>query len=284
MEGKRRYLYIGLFALLLMLVLVPAQSVEAKSNINPTKKTLKADKTYTSYDITGDNEADKIRINTYQIDDEWMCGGNVEINGKTCYTLDPADYFLWIDVKLYTLKNGKNFLYIITTEYNDYATSAVLLQYKSGKLKTVVDFYKTVYKFGTPTYDCKVKKVSGNTMTLQFAINSYTTSGTKFQMKYKYKNGTLKRTSNKTSTFSLNFKRGKNTFTTNKKLTVYSSPTSKKTKTLAKGTKIKITQIYQKGSQMYMKYKTTKTKKTGWIKCYKKSHSKDIFKKLYWAG
>ncbi len=278
MKEKKQYLIIAFFALLLMLCLVPSQSVDAA---NPTKKTLKLDKTYKSYDITGDQKADTIKIKTKQ--DEYGCISKVSIviNGKTLYTY--KENVLYPDAELYTLKNGMPYLHFCVTMDGPYSDVDVLFQYKSGKLKKVIDLCKIEKKFGTPQPDTKIS-VSGNTVKVKFSVNSYTTSQTTFTYKYKYKNGSLKRTSNKTSTFSLNMGRGKKKFTTNKKLTVYSSPTSKKTKTLAKGTKLKITQIYQKGSQMYMKYKTTKTKKTGWIKCYKKYHSKDMFKNMYWAG
>ncbi len=278
MKEKKQYLIIAFFALLLMLCLVPSQSVDAA---NPTKKTLKLDKTYKSYDITGDQKADTIKIKTKQDEYGDILKTSIVINGKTYYSTTSGGE--GVIAKLYTLKNGTPYLHFVSIYPGPESAVDALFQYKSGKLKKVIDLRKIEKKFGCPEPDTKMT-VSGNTIKVKFVVNSNTTSYTTFTFKYKYKNGTLKRTSNKTSTFSLNFGKGKNKFTTNKKLTVYSSPTSKKTKTLAKGTKLKITQIYQKGSQMYMKYKTTKTKKTGWIKCYKKYHSKDMFKNMYWAG
>ncbi len=282
MKGKKTYLFAALFALLLMLCLVPTQSVKAASN--PSKKTLKTDKTYSSYDITGDQKADKIKIQTTSDKYGNITKVKVQVNGKSCYTYKTS-YAIGVDAELYTLKNGKPYLHLCVFEDDGLSDRDVLLKYKSGKLKSALNIRKVTSKFGVPNTDTKIT-VSGNKLKIRFGFNSYTTSASTFTYTYKYKSGSLKRTSNKTKTFTLNFKKQGKTFTTAKKLTVYSSPTKTKTKTLAKGTKVKITQIYQKGSNLFMKYKATKTGKTGWIKCYKKWHSQDqdIFKNLYWAG
>ena len=70
---------------------------------------LKANRTYTAYDVTGDGTKDKIRIRaSNQTDDEAYSSLTVSVNGKTAYRLKNTRFYNVI-ANIYTLKNGQPF-------------------------------------------------------------------------------------------------------------------------------------------------------------------------------
>ena len=76
---------------------------------------VKATRTYTAYDVTGDGTKDKIRIRAAnQTDDEAYSSLTVSVNGKTAYRLKNTRFYNVI-ANIYTLKNGQPFLYLCTS-------------------------------------------------------------------------------------------------------------------------------------------------------------------------
>lgn len=109
-----------IFSILLLFIIVGAtfalkpRTVQAA---NPTVVTLRTNKTYTSYDITGDKKKDKILVkikknSRYDYYDSLY----VNINGKTLYQFTDEFFYAGeyenVDIKIYTLKNGVPFLYL----------------------------------------------------------------------------------------------------------------------------------------------------------------------------
>ncbi|MCD8330589.1 MAG: hypothetical protein LUC27_07950, partial [Lachnospiraceae bacterium] len=267
---RKKYVHALLFCLMMAAFLLPTSSVRAA---NPTKKTLSTNTTYTKYDITGDKKADKILIKT--TGDSSTGDGSglaIYINGKKCFSFSDEYYFLdQVTAQLYTLKNGKNFLYLYTPENNGDSPVCAVLQYKSGKLKKVIDFNTTLQKYG---YHCSgsVVKVDGNKMTVKFEIMSYTTAYTVLKYTYTYKDGTLKRSA-KTTSVKVGYDSTSSTLTTAKSLKLYKSPTSESScSTLKKGKKVKVTGAYVKSGKFCLKIKTSG--KSYWIKC-KKTYPSD---------
>ena len=189
------YLF-GLFAAIL-LSFVLCTSVHAA---NPTKVKLKSSasgKTYTAYDVTGDGKPDTIFVRKKNISGR----GNlyVKINNKVVlnkylHKLESQDDFY---VTIYTLKNGKPFIRFTSRmrEYVNWFDS--LCQYRSGKLKTIVNFIHPIFKTCI-VRQCDVS-VKGNSLRCIFRWNGSTVGRGFFYFTYTYKNGTLVRTSNATS-------------------------------------------------------------------------------------
>ena len=79
---------------------------------NSTTVTLRPDRTYRDYDITGDQKKDTLLVR--QIGHNGYAYDNLEIyvNGKKQPLSTHLNYFFDTKIKLYTLENGKPFLYI----------------------------------------------------------------------------------------------------------------------------------------------------------------------------
>lgn len=108
---KRSTLFKGLMLLIIFCVcgLLPAETTSAA---NPAMVTLKMNKTYTGYDVTGDKKKDKIVVKPGGYSYGAYKSLAVYVNGKK-QTLTGNDlYFYGLSIKLYTLSNGKPFLYI----------------------------------------------------------------------------------------------------------------------------------------------------------------------------
>lgn len=272
----------GLMFLLCMAVPVRAAAA------NPREVKLRAGKTYSSYDITGDKKADTIQINRtgiqyYKGRVSYIKGLTVSVNGKTVYSFDNQFYYD-VTAKLYTLKNKKPFLYLYAQSDNGDGPVCGVFQYKNGTLKQVINF-QTFYKYGMHRSG-KVKSVSGNKMKVTFSVMSSALSSVDIEMEYKYKGGTLKLVS-RTGKATCYAMQRSGYLTARKKITAYKSATSaKKAFTIAKGTRVRVTNCYIKGSNIRYKVKSLSNGKTGWIKSPKTflTGGKGLFEECYYAG
>lgn len=243
--------------------LMPSKAHAATASGGAKMYTLKPNKLYTSYDITGDKRPDRIKVVTLKQQEGMHIGLKVIINGKTAYTNKKATTSGKPTVKLIRLKNGKPFLYLSVFEYNPSTDLSAVFSYRSGKLKAVIDSKKALgTKFGWDGTYGTIKKVSGNTITMNYSTSTYMFGAINATYKYTYKSGKLKATS--TGTFKpsenrksykalMNIPVYKNTACTAKKFTI------------AAGDKVKFTNIYVKGNTVRVKVKVGA--KTGWIKC-----------------
>ena len=101
---------------------------------------LKANRTYTAYDVTDDGTKDKIRIRAAnQTDDETYTSLTVSVNGKTAYRLKNTRFYNVI-ANIYTLKNGQPFLYLYAPADNGDGPVCALLKYTNGKFRKALDF------------------------------------------------------------------------------------------------------------------------------------------------
>lgn len=213
---------------------------------------MQLNKTY-KCDITGDKKADTVQVT---FDDYAV---RVKVNGKTAYTkknLGPD----FIGAKIVKLKNGKAFLYYGTGgASNDYNQ---LLQYRSGKLKSVIDSSKLFPAKVTthPSFD--VEKVTANTVHVETFGVFYSTGATGATFKYAYKSGTLKRASN---TGTATFPFAKNSTKATRSMKAYTSAKCTKAKfTIKKGQKVTFKKIYTNGK--VVSYQVKVGGKTGWVK------------------
>lgn len=228
--------------------------------------TLKADKTYKNYDITGDQKKDTIKIKTGKhVSYDWKDKLSVIINGKTCYKFTNQYFEGEPTIRLYTMTNGKKFLYLDAQSTNGDGPVCAVFQYKSGKLKKVIDFHKLFEGYGSHLRG-SVQKVKGNTLYTEYYVMSWSTGPSTIKVNYTYKNGTLKRTGN-TYQYKENYSYGKKTttFYANKSLAATTGAnSSKKAFTVKKGGKVTVSKCYSNGKKMLIqvKYKG----KYGWIK------------------
>lgn len=278
-------LLFGMAALISILWSVPANAAsEGSVSLNPGKS-------YTSYDITGDNKADTIKFSmAYNSEYDYYEGFKVIINNAAAYSC--KGFFYDLEVKLYTLKNGKNFLYLYAEENNGDGPVCGLFQYKNGKLHKVIDFISFMSKYGFHL-NGNIVSVKGNTIRARFNCMSYTLAGSAYYYDYSYKNGTLKRTSTKTSkieyyTYDDNYNSTKcGSLILRMPLKVYTGTSCDKLLcSLKKGDKVKITGAYVKGGKACLKVKRLSDGKTGWLKCLKKEPSDYYppFEQMQYAG
>lgn len=240
---------------------------------NPTSVKLTAGKTYTAYDITGDQQADTILISQEKMyhnnDDTGVYQSMaVTVNGQKVYSLNKVYFYL--AVKLYTLENGTPYLYIDATSDDYGVTVSGLFQYQEGKLKKVLDFHNIAQKCGVGQ-GAVVKAVNGNTLTVEYEMESYALSHLQMRCRYQYSNGTLKPTTKTAALRNIGFKTAPRTLKTRIRLTAYASTTSnKKTFVIPAGKSVKVDRCYF--NKKYMRFRVKYKGKYGWIKaatsCY----------------
>lgn len=278
-----------LFVMLFFIVLpVNAHAATGKTTLFTSKSWANGSRaaTITKYDVTNDGKKDVVSVrlggDSYS---DCFEGLSIYVNGKRLYYKNYYGYFC--KVQLLTLKNKKKFIYVEYTSDNDDGAYAIL-QYKSGKFKTIIN--QNLSKGIRHAWIHGVK-VSGNSVKVTYGNSPYATGYIKCTYTFKYKKGTLKRT-NSTSKSVTYFKNGKKTksyVTTACKVKTYKSTSTKSKKTyLKKGTKVKITAIKVSKKVMWFKLKT-KSGKCYWLKnpgslLLNKGHQGTYFKEFYQAG
>ena len=107
---RKRNNFISVFTMFLAIGFVIIFSRPVKAAANGVQ--LKANRTYTAYDVTGDGMKDKIRIRAAnQTDDEAYTSLTVSVNGKTACRLKNTRFYNVI-ANIYTLKKRTAVFYI----------------------------------------------------------------------------------------------------------------------------------------------------------------------------
>ncbi len=265
---KKYILAIATVLLAACFLTIPTEAAGKKVK-NPTKVTLKANKTYDKYDVTGDGRADTIKIRIKKDEYDTYYSLKIAVNEKTRYEMKEEFSSFWdYEFVLYTLKNGKPFLSINTYLNNGDGPLNGLFQYKSGKMKQVADFNTFLsgnWKYGYHS-NGRVLNVKGNSIYTEQGLMGYTLGVFDVEIRYEYKAGTLRRSSNNYKfTFINGDGKSKNLFKTGKKLTVYKSASAKKKAfTVKTGKYVRVTKCYHNGK--VMRYKIKYGNKYGWIK------------------
>ncbi len=270
---KLKYL-ICLF--LFVLCFGPSLHSSAKTVTNPTTVNLSVGKKYTAYDVTGDRKADTFQLKYIEggVSDGESChrGVKVYVGGKKVASIKGKEGYFTLYAKLYTLKNGKVFLYLYGEAFNMYCDFAGLYQYKSGTFKKVADLYGLLSKYGI-SYGGTVYKVSGNSLTVRFNLDSYSTGFSCIEYVYTWKSGKLTQASYGTYKYAYTITSSGTKNTTrlrvNKRLTAYKSAgSSKKAFTLKKGNYVTISRCQIVKGNMYIRVKYNS--KYGWVKALTK--------------
>lgn len=278
MNEKKMKKFFGICLFLAGMMLLSLLPVNAASRVtNPRKVKLnigsERQNVYKSYDITGDGVVDQINVAVgygNKIDQKDSNGYYnrffVSINDKT-FILKSSSYFYGARAILYTLPNGKPYLYLDAVTDNDYHAVCGLFNYdrSSKKMVTAVNF-ASLFNGYAGGCSADIIKINGNTFTVRYGMMSYSLGGCTVEYNYAYKNGKLLRTSYYGKL--VNISKGQtNTklLTAKRNLTAYSMPgTNKKAFTIKKGAPVKIMQVWKKGSSMYIKLMYGG--RYGWIK------------------
>lgn len=252
MRKKNSFISVLTMFLAIGLVIIFSRPVNAAAN----GISLKANRTYTAYDITGDGVNDKIRIKTAgQTDDEAYTALAVSVNGKTAYRLKNTRFFNVI-ANIYTLKNGQPFLYLYAPAENGDGPVCALLKYTNGKFRKALDFTEILSGYGSHCIG-EVTSLNGNRIVITESIVSYSLGINAINFTYKYVNGNLIPASRYGAYKEISSADGNSRyFTVNSDLPAYAKPgTTAVTTTLKTGALVKIIKCAFINGKMYIQLK-----------------------------
>lgn len=244
-----------------------ASPVQAKSN--PTKVSLQPGRIYRRYDITGNGKRDKIQIKTTPTTDSdgSISDFSIYVNGKKAYTLNSIRNFYKEDVcaQLYTLSNGKPFLYLYVAFENGDGPVCGIFQYKGRRLNEIIDFQETLETYGYHQMGY-VTGVSGNRLYVSQELNSYSLGLNSIRFVYKYSRGTLVPASKYGSYTSIYTLNGRSRYlTANRDIPVYTTAYANASLkfNILKGDRVRINKCALIKSKMYIQISSKGM--TGWI-------------------
>lgn len=241
---------------------------------------------YQEYDITGDGKADSLLLQDAEKDGDVYQAFKAYINGKCALTIKKRQYLYYYDstVKLINLDNGRAYLYVYLSADNGDGPIDIYA-YRDGKLKKEVNLLKSIKYMGYHS-GADIHAVKGNKIVIWMQSMSYGLASVTFEFSYQYQNGKLiplsqthkiigyyNMKSQKTSIFKLTCSRRLQLYKT-KKL-------RKKSRVLAKGTKLYVTKCYISGKKISY-YVKTSDGKTGWFRS--KYSVKEPFDEIGYAG
>ena len=247
-------------------------------------KSLKADFTYKSFDITGDGKKDSFKIKQTGAGSDYYMGCQLWVNGKVAYQVKGLYYST--SSKLITLSNGKKYLYLFNECDDHISPLCAILKYKNGKFVKVVDFMKLFDKHGSHSY-ALIRGANGNNIKVKAFTMSYTLGTSDYELQYVYSGGTLKQKTKAARLLGAYYTYNKTRcFTARKAINVYSS-TSLSTVAfrLKKCDKIMIDQCRITSNYMLLQVKFGK--KTGWIKAASEPYKiggSELFENIYYVG
>lgn len=205
MKRKVSKNYSLIFAFLFAMIIICFRATTASAanpgvvKLTPTNSW----KTYTSYDVTGNGKKDSlsIRLRHSGSYDYLQC----KINGTQVFSKSDycgsSHFSRYAKLIIYTLDNGKPFLRFRMSSVahpETYTIFDTIYQYKSGKLKTILNYRHKIFNTVVRVSESSVKK-SGNKLICKFTWFGSTAGCIEFSYTYVYKNGTLKRTKVTTS-------------------------------------------------------------------------------------
>lgn len=251
MRKRSSFISVLTMFLALGLILVFSRPVKAAAN----GITLKANRTYTAYDVTGDGVKDKIRIKTVADeteDDEIYKTLVVSVNGKTAFRLKDTRFY-YVNAEIYTLKNGQPLLYLYTPAENGDGPVCALLKYSNGKFRKILDFTTLMDGYGNHQIG-EVISISGNKIVITESVVSYSLGVNDINFTYKYANGKFVPASRYGAYKAIYSNGQKNRyFTANNELPAYSRPGSTTvSKVLETGTLVKIIKCAIINGKMYI--------------------------------
>nr|WP_288899212.1 hypothetical protein [uncultured Blautia sp.] len=239
---------------------------------------LSLNKTYTSYDVTGDRKRDRIRIaadKSYG----YFTRIRVIINGKTLLTKQNFDMRPnSVRTRICKLDNGKTFLFLEALGDSVCEQTAALYQYNRGRLQTMINFRSLL----SSTYFYKtyfdVKRVSGNTITFLAGGLAYNTGAIDWDMNYTYVNGKFSRSSTgRMATENIRWAQTKtNNYTVARRFQTYKTAGSTQKAFAPRiGERVKLTHVCVRNKVPYFRVVDSRGQ-IGWMK----GASKSLFQKV----
>lgn len=261
--SKKNMKWICRFTFLICLMMTVRMSVCVHA-ATPRMISLRQGRTYKQYDVTGDRKADRLKVTN-----SYYYGTRVYVNGKIAFQRSYGSE--WIEkANIVILKNGKTFLYLQVNDGGDYSSTSFMLQYKSGRLKNVLNPTSDIWHNSGARWWFTLKKVSGNSVLLQISIRNPSLSWIDANVSYQYKNNkfVIKKRTVGVSYYTWN--RNKTQKTT-RNLQLYRSATSgSKAGVLKKGVKGRVTKVYL-GKKNIRFYVVGTNGKKGWFNSLKRA-------------
>ncbi len=198
LSGNRLVSLILALCICILTIAVPIKSNAA----SPCVRALTADKSYYSFDITGDGEKDHFKIvRSNKVGVGAYSKFKILVNGKNTYevsriakykdTVFPNFIYRTVRAKLIALGGGRKFLFLYCPYEEGGGMFCSILQYKKGKFVKAVDMIKYIDRYGE-FCSGDILGVSGDTIRVRLSYSSYTLGRSDYEMSFRYTNGKLK--------------------------------------------------------------------------------------------
>ena len=182
----------------ILAILMPVKSNAASTCV----RALTADKSYYSFDITGDGKKDHFKIvRSNRVGTGAYSKFKILVNGKKAYevskiakykdTVFPSFIYRTVRAKLIALGNGRKYLFLYCPYEEGGGMFCSILQYKNGKFVKAVDMIKYIDRYGE-FCSGDILGVSGDTIRVKLSYSSYTLGRSDYEMSFRYTNGKLK--------------------------------------------------------------------------------------------
>ena len=171
-------------AVMMLGVLLGASTGQAKGNLVKLKK----NKLYTKYDVTADGKADKVKVISKTKKKNYMNTMKLQINGKVVFkhkesSGEPI-------VQLVFLEDNQSLISIFHRGDNDYG-ERLIFSYAGSKWKKLMDLNGTKVEAKYDNPEGSVTAVSGNAVTISYAVQSAMVGLSSYSMDYLYTDGKL---------------------------------------------------------------------------------------------
>ena len=232
--------------------------------------TLKPNTTYTKYDVTSDGRADNVYISDGHAGSDFYI--SIYVNGRNIWN-KYAGEFARPEIKLYTLKNGRNYLQVKCIGANDHVEFDYLITYKKGAFTTSANLKSHVRGAWLARYNSKVKKIGTNSISFTMQTQPGGIGMIEYPVTYKQSGYLLKPTS---SIYPLSYNflhpyRGKiNRWFAVKRFAGYSKAIGgKKIFTTNLYEQCMVNKIYFSNKYTYINVTVLRNgkKTSGWVKC-----------------
>ena len=209
---------------------IPAQAAAAKvSSLQPGRE-------YHSFDVTGDNRKDKVKI---RVSGDWDNKAlEIFVNGKRKPSYRVSGFYDGASVKVITFTNGKSFIYLNCGGKNKRNGQQMILRYTGGRFVKTVDLNALTSKH-CAWLSSDVDSVSGNTVTVSVRMMNWTVGVSDYSLKFTYKDGKLVQNS-ASAKYNGTVGNSSCTFTVARNIKAYRTPGGAVAFTLRRGSKVKV--------------------------------------------
>lgn len=251
------------------------KTVQAAAGVS---ENLRNDRVY-KYDLDGNRKTDRIVLKTRR--SGYNISGVFYVNEKKVYSLPKTDCE-YVGYRIITLANGKRFIYAWTEGPNPGISSDRILQYHKGKMKTVCILTNLMKNYQGASYVSWYPNdaitVSGNSIKVRLVSMNWTTGAMEYIIPYKYKNGTLVR-----SSYSGYFSKSR-TFKVSKQFSTYKKPGSRSRAFVVKKLEnVIIDKYYIKKGKLYLQVRRSNGQ-TGWLNAYTDKQKGRVRSPIFYDG